>query len=149
VEPARVEAVAVEIADLLQGTALAQAPVLCVSALRGDGIDALRTLLFDATRSARIQERRDLAFRLARDRVFTLDGMGTVVTGTVHAGRVSVGDTLAWAPATDAPTVRVRSVHAQNRAVTQAQAGDRCGLALGAIERDRIERGQWLVAPPV
>jgi len=149
VEPARIDAVALEIGEVLQGTALAGAPVLRVSALRSEGIDELRSLLFAAAREAHAHERLDAGFRLAIDRVFTLDGAGTVVTGTVHAGRVNVGDTLAFAPATDAATVRVRSVHAQNRAVIQAQAGDRCALALGGIARDRIERGQWLVAPRV
>ena len=149
VEPTRLAAVTVEVAVLLQGTALAGAPVVRVSAVRGDGIDALRALLFDAACATRANERRDVGFRLAIDRAFTLDGVGTIVTGTVHAGRVGTGDTLAWAPATDATTVRVRGVHAQNRAVAQAQAGDRCALALGGTARDRIERGQWLVTPAV
>ncbi len=85
------------------------------------------------------------AFRLAIDRVFTLDGVGTVVTGTVHGGRVQVGDELQLVPGER--RVRVRSRHAQNVAASEAGAGTRCALALAGVERQQVERGQWLVAP--
>ncbi len=81
------------------------------------------------------------------DRAFTLDGVGTVVTGTVHAGRVAVGDELQLVPGT--ARARVRSLHAQNQAVTQAQAGQRTAVALVGLGKDQVTRGQWLVAPAV
>ncbi|MFP3747952.1 selenocysteine-specific translation factor, partial [Achromobacter sp. SIMBA_011] len=75
------------------------------------------------------QARRDDGlFRLAVDRVFTLTGQGTVVTGTVFAGRVQTGDAMLLAPAGE--TVRVRSIHAQNRAADTGRAGERCALNL-------------------
>jgi selenocysteine-specific elongation factor len=130
---------------LLEPTALAGAPVVPVSAQSGDGLEALRGLLFDAAREADGRPVGDAAFRLAIDRSFTLDGIGTVATGTVHAGRVSVGDGLEVVPG--ARPVRVRSLHAQNRAVQSAHAGQRCAVGLAGLARDELERGQWLVAP--
>ncbi len=85
------------------------------------------------------------AFRLAVDRSFTLPGIGTVATGTAHAGRVRVGDELLLVPA--GRRVRVRSLHAQNAAAESAQAGQRCALALAGIAKDEVQRGDWLCAP--
>ena len=129
---------------LLQGTPLADAPVLAVSAQTGQGIDELRTLLFDAAATLPPRGGEGAAFRLAIDRAFTLGGVGTVVTGTTHAGRVAVGDELVLVPGER--RVRVRSVHAQNRPVDSAGAGERCALALAGVAKDEIWRGQWLVA---
>jgi selenocysteine-specific elongation factor len=144
-EPARVEAVRAEIATLLQGTPLAGAPVLPVSAQRGDGLPALRERLLEAARAGSRRAADEAAFRLAVDRVFTLGGVGTVVTGTIHAGQVAVDDELRLVPGER--TVRVRSLHAQNRPVALARAGERCAVALAGLDRDQVERGQWLVAP--
>ena len=146
VDAARVQAVAAEATALLEGTSLAGAPVVPVAATRGDGIEALRSLLFDAARAAPARdEALAHGFRLAVDRAFTLDGVGTVVTGTVHAGRVNVGDELRLLPGDR--VARVRSLHAQNRAVPQAMAGQRCAVAMAGIDKAQIDRGQWLVAP--
>ena len=143
----RVAAVADEVRALLQGTPLADAPVLPVAATTGAGVDALRAHLFEAALAVPARPEADAAFRLAVDRVFTLGGTGTVVTGTVHAGRVAVGDELQLVPGT--LRARVRSVHAQNRPVPQAEAGQRCALGLAGVERSQVERGQWWVAPAV
>lgn len=141
-DPARASA---ESRALLDGTALAAAPVLAVSARSGQGLDSLRTQLFDAAAATPPRAGADAAFRLAIDRVFTLDGVGTVATGTVHAGSVQVGDELVVAPGR--LVVRVRSLHAQNRAVAQAHAGERCAVALAGVAKDSLSRGDWLVAP--
>ena len=143
----RVAAVQDEVAALLDGTSLAGAPVVPVSAQTGAGLAALRELLFDAARSTAHRATEGAAFRLAIDRAFTLAGVGTVVTGTVHAGRVQIGDELAITPSAKGQRARVRSLHAQNQVVTEAHAGQRCAVALVGIAKDDIERGQWLVAP--
>ncbi len=148
----RIEALRDEIAVLLEGSGLAQAPVLAVSALSGQGLDGLRALLWaEAARSANQERRETLAFRLAIDRAFTLDGVGTVVTGTVHSGSVRLGDELALTPCLRGSAVlgRVRSLHAQNRKVDQAGAGQRCAINVVGLDKDLIERGQWLTAPAV
>ncbi len=148
--PERVQAVQAEVAALLHGTALAGAPIVAVSAHSGAGIDALRALLFEAagagqsSAGARFDSE---AFRLAIDRAFSLQGTGTVVTGTIHAGTVRVGDELAIVPGR--LRARVRSLHAQNRAVEQAHAGQRCAVAVAGLGRDAVTRGQWLCAPGV
>ena len=149
VDASRVAEVSAQVSALLYGTPLAGAQVLPVSARSGDGVQALRTLLFEAARETVARGRDDQAFRLAIDRVFALDGVGTVVTGTVHAGQVRVGDELAITPSGRARQLRVRGLHVHDRRVEHAHAGQRCALALAGADRDEIARGQWLVAPEV
>jgi selenocysteine-specific elongation factor len=143
VDPQRLSAVAAEVQAALASTALSAAPLFALDATAADhpGTRALRQHLHDV--AARTRARTDQGlFRLAVDRVFTLAGHGTVVTGTVFAGSVSVGDTLVVMPA-ERP-VRVRSIHAQNRAVDRGRAGERCALNLAGIEKSAIARGNWL-----
>jgi selenocysteine-specific elongation factor len=141
-DPARALA---EARALVEGTTLGAAPALALSATTGQGVEPLKALLFDAARTLPAHPGADAAFRLAIDRAFTLAGAGTVVTGTVHAGRVAVDDELVIVPG--GRRVRVRSLHAQNRAVACACAGERCAAALVGVAREEIDRGQWLVAP--
>lgn len=138
----------IEIADALAGTTLDGAEVIPVSTLTGQGLDVLRARL--AAEAARGRDRgADRGFRLAVDRAFTLAGAGTVVTGTVLGGRIAVGDTAVLSPA--GMPVRVRSVHAQNRAAEAAAAGDRAALNISApgLSKDMIRRGDMVVAPPL
>lgn len=144
-EPARVGALQDEVRALLAGTGLDAAPILAVSAQTGHGVHELRELLFDAARRLPPRPLHGLAPRLAVDRAFTLDGVGTVVTGTLHAGEIAVGDELVI----QGHRVRVRSLHAQNQAVARARAGQRCAVALAGLAREQVPRGQWLTAPHV
>ena len=147
VDAARVQAVCAEAAALLEATPLAGVPVLAVSAHSGAGLAELKVLLFDAARALPARQQPGAAFRLAIDRAFTLAGVGTVVTGTVHGGAVAVGDELQLVPGNI--TARVRSLHAQNLPVQHAGAGQRCAVALAGVDKAQVERGQWLVAPAV
>src|SRR5690606_6011203 len=128
------------------GTGLAGAPVLPVSSVTGEGIEALRRALAQAARAtaARALDRR---FRLSVDRSFALKGSGTVVTGTVLSGQVSVGDTIPVSPRGLA--ARVRAIHAQNRPVQTGIAGQRCALTLAGdgVARDAIHRGDMVLDP--
>ena len=145
---ARLEQVRTEVAALLQSSSLAEAPILSVSAHTKDGLDDLKALLIDEARTEHAQpERVSAGFRLAIDRVFSLEGSGTVVTGTVHAGSVAPGDELLLMPGER--KVRVRSVHAQNQAVERAIPGQRCALVLAGTTRHSIQRGHWVVTPSV
>jgi selenocysteine-specific elongation factor len=144
-EPGRVDALQTEVRALLADTGLSDAPVVAVSAQTGDGVAVLRELLFDAARQTPPRATQDLAPRLAVDRAFSLDGVGTVVTGTLHAGEIAVGDELVI----QGEPARVKSLHAQNRAVERAQAGQRCAVALAGLTREQAPRGQWLTAPAV
>lgn len=144
VDTARLAQVRAEIAAWLAPGALADAPVFETNAsVQGDrGVAQLDAYLRE--RATQQQSRRDDGlFRLAVDRVFTLTGQGTIVTGTVFAGRVHAGDELLLAPAGE--PVRVRSIHAQNRAAETGRAGQRCALNLTGIDKDRIARGDWIV----
>ena len=139
-----------QIAQLAAGTRYSQAPIAEVSAQTGVGIEALRKDLFSIAAQPSSRDEAGRGFRIAIDRVFVVEGSGTVVTGTIHAGRVSVGDELVRAPESGAGLrLRVRGIHAQNRVVTEARAGERCALALAGASRDDLARGAWLVSPAI
>ncbi|WP_377704551.1 selenocysteine-specific translation elongation factor [Pseudoduganella sp. UC29_71] len=146
VTPERLQELQADIARLLQDTALAGSPVFPTAAtVPGDaGVAALRLHLTAASRALPARDEQRL-FRLGVDRVFTLTGQGTVVTGTALAGSVAVGDTLVLAPG--GQQVRVRSIHAQNRAAGAGRAGQRLALNLAGAGREDIARGSWVVAP--
>lgn len=144
-DAARVEAVKREVAELLANTALAGSPIFPVSAVTGKGIPALRAHI-DAVAAGHRARSAVGHFRLAIDRAFTLSGVGTVVTGTIHAGKVSRGGTALISP--PGFKARVRSLHVQDRPAETGQAGDRCALALtGDFEKQDLARGMWVVAP--
>lgn len=140
---ARVEA---DIGALLAHTDFAGARVFHTNATsEGDaGVKALLAHLAAMAATLPAADERRL-FRLGVDRVFTLSGQGTIVTGTALAGSVRVGDTLQLAPG--AQQMRVRSIHAQNRAADVGRAGQRLALNLGGVSKDEIARGSWIVAP--
>ncbi|HCA17855.1 MAG TPA: selenocysteine-specific translation elongation factor [Alcaligenes faecalis] len=145
-DAARIDSVKAELQTLVQGTFLQDAPVFVVDALSDDkpGLETLRQHLHAQAMQSAKQDGQGY-FRLAIDRVFTLQGHGTVVTGTVHDGILDLD-----AAAIDlrlmprGTPVRVRSIHAQNQASRQALAGQRCALNLGGIDVQNIERGDWL-----
>ena len=133
-----------EIRALVSASPLADAPIFRLSSVTGEGIAALSEYL--AARSARVAAQRPgTGLRLAVDRCFTLDGVGTVVTGTVFSGEVGVGDEVVATPS--GRSARVRSLHAQNRTSTQGRAGQRCALALAGVAKSEIVRGEWIVQP--
>ena len=141
-----------DIAAALDPTPLNGAPIFRVSATASDdpGTWQLREYLWDIARraagergAARPDARRPRClFRLAVDRIFTLRGHGTIVTGTAFAGRVHVGDTLTVMPS--GLEARVRSIHAQGQSAETACGGQRCALNLAGIERREVARGDWL-----
>lgn len=139
----RIDEVREEIAAILSVTALADSPIFETAATQPNdpGVWALRQHL-DLQAQQMPARARDGLFRLAVDRVFTLPGQGTVVTGTVFGGQVKVGDTLIHSAS--GQNVRVRSIHAQNQASESGVAGQRCALNLAGIAKDEIERGDWM-----
>lgn len=149
VDAARLGQVRDEVQSMLSDTPYTQAARLEVSAQQSQGVDELRAHLFAQALQATKRRPLNAGFRLAIDRVFTVEGIGTVVTGSVHAGQVQTGDELALAPSPTARRARVRSVHAQNRAAERARAGERCALAIAGLDRQDIQRGQWLVSPGI
>ncbi len=142
----RLAKVTAQIAASLAGTALEGAEIIPVSALTGLGMDALRARLI--TEAAATTDRSEKSrFRLAVDRVFTLPGIGVVVTGTVLSGVVQTGDRVLLSPS--GLPARIRSLHAQNRPAARGRAGDRCALNLAGadITKDAIHRGDIVLDP--
>jgi selenocysteine-specific elongation factor len=145
VEAGRVEEVQRQVLDLLEPGPFAEAPIIVVSSVSGQGIDGLRETLLQTQREV-LERNRDGGFRLAIDRAFSVSGAGIVVTGTALSGVVSVGDKLTLGPS--GKSVRVRGLHAQNQPAEQAFAGQRVALNISGerLELAQIHRGQWLLA---
>ena len=140
----RIDAVRDEITAILARSNLAGAPIFETAAALADdpGVWALRQHLHSTAQALPARAQQGL-FRLAVDRVFSLAGQGTVVTGTVFNGRVAVGDSLVHSAS--GTVVRVRSIHAQNQASDSGVAGQRCALNLVGIAKDAITRGDWML----
>ncbi|MGE0801542.1 MAG: selenocysteine-specific translation elongation factor [Lautropia sp.] len=145
VDAARVRTVCADVQTLAGGTALEKLPVFPASVITGAGLDALREWLqaLAARKAGASSDGRN--FRLAVDRAFTVAGSGTVVTGTVHTGEVSLGDRLMVSPA--ALPVRVRGIHVQGAAAVRAGPATRCALNLSGVAVGRLGRGDWIVHP--
>lgn len=136
-----------EIRGLVQGTFLEDAPIVRVSSKTGAGIEALRGELLKVAATA-VELGRTAAieapFRLAIDRTFTMAGHGTIVTGSVVSGKVSVGDDLKIQPGDI--SVRVRSLQNHDRSVEQVHRGQRAAINLTGVHHDQTERGHELAA---
>lgn len=123
---------------------LPEAEIVAVSAKTGRGLDELRAALERV--AGRVEARAPgAAARLYADRVFTLRGIGTVVTGTLWSGAVAAGDSFVVEPGLG--EVRVRSVHVHDEAVAQAEAGQRVAVNVVGLDRDQVPRGAALVSP--
>ena len=142
-DPEWLELVTLEIADTMQGMALAGAPIVPVSARSGQGLDKLREVLSASLHE--IPPPPDLGRpRLPIDRVFTLSGFGTVVTGTLLDGRLRVGDEVEVQPGGLAGRVRGLQTHKTKR--DTALPGNRVAVNLSGIDREALGRGQVVAA---
>ncbi|AQS50429.1 selenocysteine-specific translation elongation factor [Paenalcaligenes hominis] len=143
-DPEAIQQLKNDLQQLLQHTFLADALYFETDSLSGQGIEALKAHLEDQAMTVAQRHSQGL-FRLAVDRVFTLEGQGTVLTGTVHSGQIAVQDDqshLRLMPQNKA--VRIRSIHAQNTPSPVAKAGQRCALNIAGIAKEEIERGNWI-----
>ncbi len=138
------DAVEEDIHSHLKGTFLEDAPILRVSAVTGKGLDALKRALLSAVSRAEARNAA-LPFRLPIDRVFTRPGFGTVVTGTLVAGTLRVGDAVEIVP--QGTTTRVRGLQVHGQKVAEAEAGSRVAVNIAGVETEAIERGAQLIAP--
>lgn len=144
VDAAWLELVTAEVRETIGATALSGAGVIPVSALTGDGlprlIEALDALLDGA------EPRQDVGRpRLPVDRVFTMSGFGTVVTGTLADGTLSVGDELEVVPR--GRLARIRGLQRHNQSVQTASPGTRVAVNLTGVDKSDVERGDVLSAP--
>jgi selenocysteine-specific elongation factor len=144
VDPSFVDLVKADVASQVQGTFLEGATVIPVSSQTGEGIDHLRRALVDVAREKKWTTRAGL-FRMPVDRVFSIAGHGTVVTGSVLEGEVRAGDTLELLP--EQTPVRVRSVQSHGAQVSESGAHRRTAINLAGIKTDEVHRGQELATP--
>jgi selenocysteine-specific elongation factor len=144
----RLAACEAQVRALLSSAGLEDYPVLQVSSIRGDGIDELRTRLAAEAAAARGDNSPGAGFRMGLDRAFTLDGVGTVVAGSIAAGAVVIGDALCLAGAPER-SYRVRSLQVHSRGGESADAGQRCAVGLAGLERSDDLRGQVLCDPAI
>jgi selenocysteine-specific elongation factor len=146
-DPDWIELVEEEVRELAAGSFLAEAAIVRVSSLTGEGLAALREALFAAAgKAAAAQVTRSSGgpFRMAIDRVFSITGHGTVVTGSVSSGTATVGDELVVEPGGIA--VRLRGLQNHDRTVQQVHVGQRAALNLAGIHHDQVQRGQEVAA---
>jgi selenocysteine-specific elongation factor len=143
VEAEWLELVRDDVATLTRGTFLDGAPVIAVSAKTGEGLDELRAGLRELARTVAPKPTDQLP-RLPIDRVFTVRGFGTVVTGTLTQGQVAVDDRVEVYPR--GLQAKVRGLQTHGHTVTEARAGQRTAVNLQGVERAAIERGDVLGA---
>ncbi len=124
--------------NLMKGTFMERSQVVITSTRTGRGLEELRETLLKVAREIEAKPSDDL-FRLPIDRVFTIKGRGTVVTGTVWSGSVKVDQMLTVYPS--GRTARVKSIQVHSEDQPDASAGTRVALALSGISREEIERG--------
>lgn len=135
-----------EVREGLQESSLRDAPIVPVSSVTGLGIQELRSMISEMAKDIKPREV-NAPFRLPVDRVFSVPGFGTVVTGTIFSGSVQVGDSVEVLPSGEA--ARIRSLQVHGTATDKAQAGQRTALNLVGVERSDLERGFVIAAPNV
>lgn len=133
-----------DVESLLDGSFLADAPVVFTSADTGEGLDALRAALDTLLRAVELLPDEGYAY-LPIDRVFTMSGFGTVVTGTLRRGSLGTGETLAVYPA--GLRAEVRQVQTHGAPVERAYPGQRTAVNLRGVAKDQLHRGDALAHP--
>ncbi len=131
-----------DVRALVQGSPLADSPIVHASSTTGEGLDDLRDAITDAARRLPTRDATDL-FRLPVDRAFSAKGTGTVVTGTVWSGTVREDSALFVLPS--GRGVRVRGVQSHGKSVPAVHAGTRTALALVGVHPTDVGRGEVLV----
>jgi selenocysteine-specific elongation factor len=143
-DPDMTETARLEVRELVAGSFLANAPIVAVSSTTGTGLDELRAALVAAAETIRERDHEG-ATRLPIDRVFSIRGFGTVVTGTLVSGTIRPDTELVVLPR--GLTVKVRGVQVHGRATVDAVAGNRVAVNLGGVDVADLARGDTLCAP--
>ncbi len=146
VDEETVEFVEEEVREFVSGTFLDGAEVVRTSVVTTEGIEELRNALTRAALSIEKRRSGDF-FRMPIDRIFTMQGIGTIVTGTTWSGEVRKGDELVVEPIGRA--IRIRDVQSFDRSLDSATSGLRTALAVHGVKRDELEIGHQIVTPGV
>ena len=132
-----------EISDFVQDAFQDSVPIVRTSAETGEGVEDLRNVLTDLAGKA--VERNDRGFfRQSVDRVFSMKGFGTVVTGTVSSGSAKVGDRLEIVPGK--VKAKIRGLQSHGKDVKSVKPGDRSAVNLSGVERHHLKRGSQIVS---
>jgi selenocysteine-specific elongation factor len=138
------ELVKEDVEATVKGTFLEGAPVVAVSSHTGENIDQLRALILEKVKDVANRREDPSLLRIPIDRVFTMEGFGTVITGTLVEGSVRVGDEVQIYPGERIAKVRNLQVH--GKAVDATFAGQRTAVNLVNVKKDEIKRGDVLAA---
>ncbi len=133
-----------DINDFVQGTFLEEKPVIALSSVTGQGLDEFTNALEDIC-SQLPQRKYSPVFRLPVDRVFSMKGFGTVITGTLTSGSISVGENIMVYP--KKITSRVRGIQVHSKAVEKAEAGTRTAINFQGLDKTAVARGDILSTP--
>ncbi len=133
-----------DIRDFSRGTFLENSPILPVSSVSGQGIPELISALDEITREIPRRPPSSL-FRLPIDRVFTMKGFGTVITGTLVSGKIEVGETIMVYPS--GITSKVRGIQVHNQSANTAEAGMRTAINFQGLDKAAVQRGEVLSSP--
>jgi selenocysteine-specific elongation factor len=133
-----------QLKELLKGTFLEGKPLIHVSSITGKGIDELKIRLETIFSGSKPKDE-TFAFRLPIDRVFSKEGSGTIITGTITSGMLKLGEEIELLP--QKKTVRVRQIGSHNKKIETAVAGQRVGLNLVGVKKEELVRGNVLAKP--
>ena len=145
VEDDILDLVRLEIEELVAGSFLAGKPIVPVSSVTGKGLDELRHAILASVAEVDDRDATTRVFRLPIDRVFTMKGFGSVITGTTYAGRLNIDSDIEVLPGGDRSRARNIQVHGEAR--EYASAGERTSVNLPDVDLDQLHRGQQLVTP--
>lgn len=133
-----------DLSSLVEGSFLEHADRIRVSSFTGMNIDRLKSMILDKVRTTSIRRSERELFRLPIDRVFTMEGFGTVVTGTLLEGSVNAGDEIMVYP--QERVLKVRGIQSHGQKENEALAGQRTAINLAGVKKEDLERGEVLAA---
>jgi len=140
-----IELVRLEVEELVEGSFLAGQPIIPVSSTTGAGLDLLRHAILESAGSVDDRDASTRVFRLPIDRVFTMKGFGSVVTGTTSSGQLPVESEVEVLPGGLRSRARAIQVHGESR--SEASAGERTSMNLPDIDLEALHRGNQVVVP--
>lgn len=139
------EIVKEDVRSEVAGTFLENAPIIAVSSYTGEGIEELKSEIFKLIDKNTQLKNLDIPFRIPVDRIFSVEGFGTVITGTLIEGTMKVGDPVTVYPSRLESRIRNLQVHSKD--VQQAFAGQRVAVNLAGLKKSDLNKGDVVAAP--
>ena len=138
------ELVEEDVSSLVEGSFLENADRIRVSAFTGQNIDQLKAMILDKVRAVGVRRSDPELFRLPIDRVFTMEGFGTVITGTLLEGSCHVGEEVMIYP--QERLIKIRGIQSHSQKEESALAGQRTAINIAGVKKEELERGEVLAA---